>query len=101
MKGIKFRKVVSSIFRACFKVANEGSHKALNCMAFCYENGFGVEKNAKIEFELYLKSAGKGNHVALMLVFSCINGIAKDENKGFQCFMKSTLAGNINAILEL
>ncbi|RHZ55525.1 hypothetical protein Glove_414g7 [Diversispora epigaea] len=100
--GIGVEKDTKKAFQIYSKAADEGSHRALNCMAYCYR--FGFEKSEEKSLELYLKSAKKGNIVALFNVGYCYEkgiGIAIDEKKGFQCRMKSARAGNINAMCNV
>ncbi|RHZ60186.1 hypothetical protein Glove_357g25 [Diversispora epigaea] len=47
-----------------FQIYSKVSHIALNCMAYCYEDGFGVEKHEKKALGLYLKCAEDGNLIA-------------------------------------
>ncbi|RHZ70066.1 hypothetical protein Glove_275g54 [Diversispora epigaea] len=104
LDGIGIEKDLKKGFQIYSKVADEGSHIALNCMACCYENGHGVEKSKKKALKLYLKSAEKGNLVAQSNVGICCEngiGIAIDETKAFQCFKKSASAGNFNSMCNV
>ncbi|RHZ70145.1 hypothetical protein Glove_275g106 [Diversispora epigaea] len=65
LKGIGIEKDLKKGFQIYSKVTDEGSHMTLNYMAYCCENGFGVEKHRI--------------------------GIATVETKRFQCLIKSTL----------
>ncbi|RHZ60182.1 hypothetical protein Glove_357g21 [Diversispora epigaea] len=101
LKGIGIEKDLKKGFQIYSKVADEGSHIALNCMGHCYEVGLGVEKNGKKALELYLKSAKQENLVALLKVGHCYEfgkGITIDEISGFQYYIKSAYAGNIEAM---
>lgn len=104
LDGLGVEKDAKKAFQIFSKLADEGSHKALNCVAYCYTNGFGVEKNYKNAFELFLKSAERGNFIAQYNVGFCYTegmGTERDEAKGFEWYTRSALSGSIDATNEI
>ncbi|RHZ57697.1 hypothetical protein Glove_384g19 [Diversispora epigaea] len=102
--GLGVEKDTEKAFRIYIKLANKGSHIALNTVAYCYQYGLGVEKNDEKAFELYLKSAEKGNIIAQLNISLCYydgTGITKDQTKSFQWDTKSVLAGSIEAMFNV
>ncbi|RHZ89389.1 hypothetical protein Glove_15g15 [Diversispora epigaea] len=95
---------VKKAFQIYIKLADKGSHIALNTIGYCYRYGLGVEKNDEKGFEINLKCAENGNILAQMNVSACYfngEGITKDVTKSFQWDTKSALAGSIDAMFNI
>ncbi|RHZ73168.1 hypothetical protein Glove_232g45 [Diversispora epigaea] len=101
LDGLGVKKNRKEAFKISSKVANEGSIRALEFVAMCYEFGCGVKKNEKKAFELNLWSAEEGCPVGQSRVSCChIGGMgtAVDYSEAFKWAMISALSGNIFAM---
>ena len=86
------------VARILFEGASRrGHHKADVFLGYCYRNGYGVEKNEQMAFNLFLKSAEAGESLGQCWVGrSYFNGwgTGKDAVKAFSWFMKAAEQGD-------
>ncbi|RHZ71643.1 hypothetical protein Glove_256g189 [Diversispora epigaea] len=104
LKGLGVKQNLKDAFQIYSKVADEGSIRALTCVAMCHECGYGVEKNEKKAFELYWKSAEEGCLAGQRSVGACYRkgaGTLVDDSEAFRWFMKSAFSGNIYAMANI
>lgn len=87
-------------FPWALKSAQQGNSWGENNLAYCYQHGYGVEKDEIVAFEWYKKSASHGNTPAMSNMGYCYEygiGTEKDAVTAFQWYMKSAEGGNPNA----
>ncbi len=73
------------------KAANLGSPEAQYSLGYCFQNGFGVEKNMKTAVTWYKKSSDQGfndGHFAMMMAYAQGNGVLKSDEKAFEYALK-------------
>ncbi len=87
------------------KIAAEKGHmKAQYRLGRCYEKGRGVEKNEKLAFQWYTKSAAKEyakGQCALAMCYKEGIGTPKDHKKAVEFFTKAAQQGNADAQYHL
>ncbi|CAG8435022.1 7259_t:CDS:10 [Diversispora eburnea] len=68
------------------------------CVAWCFENGQGVERNHKLAYYWYMKSAKEGYNSSQSNIAYCYGigqGILQDEKKAFKWYQEAGKNGNI------
>lgn len=87
-------------FHWAMKSAQQGNSWGENNLAYCYQHGFGVEKDDTVALDWYKKSANHGNTPAMSNIGFCYEygiGTEKDAVTAFQWYLKSAEGGNPNA----
>jgi TPR repeat protein len=80
-------------FRASAKLGNVD---AMNALAICYKDGFGVNKDRELALSWFNKAAAGGSPEAMHWLgktYTKGDGVPMDEGKGFDWFLKSANAG--------
>ena len=93
----KAREYNTQCYDWLLKTAGKDKYKLCN-LGFCYEHGFGVEKDEAEAFHLYILAAANQYSYAYCLLGICYkNGIGttKDLSKAIECFR---LSGNLGYI---
>ncbi len=96
------KKNYSRAVKLYFKAVELGHNGAMNCLGYCYQNGYGVIQNDEKAFEYYKKSADLGNSYAiynLAKIYFYGIGINKSIKTALALFeksadLKNTLAMN-------
>jgi len=86
------------------KAAEQGDGEAENCLALCYDNGEGVEKDSYKAFELYKRSAEHGYATGqnnLAICYKLGDGCEQSWDKAKEWAMKAAKGGSQNAIKNL
>ena len=93
-----------SAFRLLFPLAQKGDKTAQHNLAVLYQDGLGVEANAKLALYWYEKAAAQGHHEAmnnLAARYATGTGVKQDMNKAKMWYKKAAQAGNIHATTML
>ena len=84
--------------------AEKGDAMELTNLGACYEDGIGVEKNAKKAVEYYQQAAEKGYPVALFNLgnlYSMGIGVEKDAKKAVEYYRQAAKKGYTRALVNL
>ena len=82
------------------KAAEFGNSNALSCLAICYFQGKGVEKNYADAVEYCKKAASLGNCISMRYLGDCYengNGVEKNYSKAIEYYEKAIELGNEEA----
>lgn len=96
-KGILFHESPASAPKYFRAAADAGIIEGLHYLAMCTEHGFGMRKNERRAFSLYVEAANAGNPFALDDVMRCLgSGIGVTANKELWRLMEILHAGEFN-----
>ncbi len=86
------------------KVAIDNNPAMLDALAFCYENGFGVDRNFDKCVILYHKAAKGGNAHAQNAIAYLYNyglyGVPQDSELAFEWYKKAAEQGHVSAMVN-
>lgn len=106
----KFRQAMSHIYgdedyataaRLLEEAAEEGHREAAYNLAICYQYGYGVEKDLKTAYQLYLRSALQGYGKGLNLVgdfYAQGLGVRQSWREAIKWYLDATVSDDLSAV---
>ena len=98
--GFYVTKDVTQYYLTILPYIAKDNYKAMNCLAICYLEGFGLEKNYKMAMDIIISQAEKGYAVSQNSLGCCYDygdSMPLNYSEAFKWFMFAALQGEHNS----